>query len=529
MKNIAANLKAYAHFYLGLRGFLRQKVSVAEAEAIVRQNIEQRDTNFMRLMERGIFGYRNSPYLPLLKLAGCELGDIRNRVETRGLEATLRELRDAGVYVTFEEFKGRKPIVRNGKVFQVEPRQFDNPYLSRHYYSTTGGTTGSGIRVRIDLDHLAADAPHMGLVYHIHGVLNTPMAIWFGTLPDPTGTIATLMRSRCGSVPLKWFSPVVMQDSKPPLKYRLTTQFTVIAGRMSGVPIPRPQPVSLDQAAIIARWLAKTASVHGASLLVTHVSQAMRVCIAAMEEELDLTHVTIMAGGEPPSPAKIRIINRSGARWVPLYFFTEAGAVGLGCAHPVDETDVHFLKDSLALIQYPRQVPGSETTVEAFNYTSLLPAAPKLLLNVESDDYGILETRSCGCPFETCGYTEHLREIRSFRKLTGEGVTLIGSDMLHILEEELPARFGGSPLDYQLLEEEDQQGFTRLSLLVHPRIQITDESQVIATVLDALRRRGAGPQAIGLWKQAETLRIKRQEPILTGRGKFMPLHRIKSS
>ncbi len=86
-----------------------------------------------------------------------------------------------------------------------------------------------------------------------------------------------------------------------------------------------------------------------------------------------------------------------------------------------------------------------------------------------------------------------------------------------------------SPLDYQLLEEEDQQGFTRLSLLVNPKIQIADESQVIATVLEALRRRGAGPQAIGLWKQAETRRIRRQEPILTGREKFMPLHRIKSS
>jgi NitT/TauT family transport system substrate-binding protein len=32
-------------------------------------------------------------------------------------------------------------------------------------------------------------------------------------------------------------------------------------------------------------------------------------------------------------------------------------------------------------------VPGAELTVEAFHYTSLLPTAPKLLLNVESDDF----------------------------------------------------------------------------------------------------------------------------------------------
>jgi hypothetical protein len=123
-----------------------------------------------------------------------------------------------------------------------------------------------------------------------------------------------------------------------------------------------------------------------------------------------------------------------------------------------------------------------------------------------------------------------LREVRSFGKLTGEGVTLVGSEMVHILEKVLPARFGGSPLDYQLLEEEDQQGFTRLSLLVSPKIQIRDESEVIAAVLEALKGSSTAAQLAGeLWKQAKTLRIRRQEPIMTARGKFMPLCRTKLS
>ena len=96
-------------------------------------------------------------------------------------------------------------------------------------------------------------------------------------------------------------------------------------------------------------------------------------------------------------------------------------------------------------------------------------------MNVESDDYGVIEEQSCGCPLECYGYTEHLREIRSFRKLTGEGVALVGSDMVRILEEVLPGRLGGSPLDYHLMEEEDADGFTRLSLVVSPRIEIADE------------------------------------------------------
>jgi hypothetical protein len=527
-KNLA-NLKAYGRFYMGLRSFLRDRISLAEAEAIIRQNMAARDTNFLRLMERGIFGYPESPYLPLLKLAGCELGDIHNMVQTKGLEATLRKLREAGVYATFEEFKGRKPIVRNGKVFNVQPRHFDNPYLRRHYDAASGGTTGKGTRVAVDLDHLATFVPHLILEHHIQSGLKAPLAVWFGTLPDPTGINSILIRSRYGSVPAKWFSPVSDQSPKSPLKSRLVTQGILMAGRLYGVPLPRPEPVSLDQAAIIARWAAKTVSAHGACLITTHTSQALRICIAALEEGLDLNNVTISGGGEPPSAAKVKTITRSGARWVPKYITVEAGPVGMGCAQPLDENDMHFLKDALALIQYPRQVPGAEITVQAFHFTSLLPAAPKLLLNVESDDYGIVETRACGCPFEAHGYTEHLRKIQSFRKLTGEGVTLVGSDMLHILEEVLPSRFGGSPLDYQLLEEENQQGFTRLSLLVNPEIQIENESAIIKTIIETLKRKVGQHQALDLWKQAETLRVKRQKPILTARGKFVPLHKSKWS
>ena len=530
MKNLLDDMKNYGRFAFGLRDFLHRRISPAEAQAIVQRRMIERDTNFLRLMEKGIFGYSKSPYRPLLKLAGCELGDLRNMVRARGLEGTLHELREAGVYITFEEFKGRKPLVRNGKTFNIRPRQFDNPHLIRHYHATTGGTTGPGTRIEIDLDHLEAIAPHFLLEHLTHGALNTPTGIWFGPLPDPTAVVSILTRSCYGEIPAKWFSPVSDHDPKPPLKYRLASKGIIIAGRLFGVPIPRPEPVRLDQAVIIARWATKMVEDHGACLITTHVSKALRICIAALEEGLDLTHVTMVGGGEPPSPVILQVMNRTGARWVPKYFLNEVGAVGLACAQPVDQNDVHFLKDALALIQCPRQVPGTEITVQAFNFTTLLPSAPKLLLNVESDDYGIIETRSCGCPLEAYGYTEHLRKIYSFSKLTGEGVTLVGSEMLRILEEVLPSRFGGSPLDYQLLEELDQKGFTRLRLIVSPKIHIRDESEVIETVLEAMKQTDMAMRlASELWKQAATLRVKRQEPVWTAGGKFMPLHKTKLS
>jgi hypothetical protein len=523
--SVLADLKMYGRFAWGLRGFLRHAITLKEARAIVRRRMAEREDAFLRIVEKGIYGYLRSPYLPLLKLAGCELGDIQTMVHRDGLEDTLRALREAGVYVTFEEFKGREPIVRDGHVYTVEAGDFDSPHLSRYYEAESAGTTGAGTRIAIDLGHLAAQAPSTVLTHDAHGILGVPVAIWFDVLPASTGTSSILQRARAGQIPEKWFSPVVDTDFRPSLRNRLATRTIVAAGRMCGAPLPRPEAVRLDQAAVVARWAARALKTHGKCLVVTHVSLALRVCIAAREEGLDLMGAVFWGGGEPPTPAKIQQVTQVGARWIPSYWFSEVGAVGLGCARPTDVNDLHFLKDCLALIQYPRPVPGTDITVDAFHFTTLLPTAPKLLLNVESDDYGVIEERSCGCLLEACGYKDHLRHVRSFRKLTAEGMTLVGSEMVRILEEMLPARFGGSPLDYQLLEEEDRGGFSRLSLLISPEVEIADEAQVIEGVLEALRQGSvASDLARVVWGQAKTLRVRRQEPIWTARGKLMPLH-----
>ena len=520
-----ADFKTYARLIYRLPGFFGHSFSPEQARAILDRRMAERESNFLRIIDKGIFRHARSPYLPLLKMAGCGQEDIREMVRSRGLEETLRTLREAGVCITFEEFKGRAPIVRGGLTHPVKAQDFDNPYLSSSYQLTTGGTTGAGTRVVMDLDFLLDTTPSRLLAFQAHGVLGAPTALWYGILPDGTA-INNLLRSTCfGTVPRKWFTPVTSSDVRPALIYRLATWYIVLLGRLRGHPIPWPEPVRMDQAVVIARWISQMLKSEGRCLLRAHVSMAVRVCVAAREAGLDLTGATLMGGGEPPTPAKVREITASGAHWVPTYVSAETGPIGYGCANPAGGTDVHFLKDGLALIQHPRPVLGSDVTVDAFYFTTLLPTAPKLMLNVGNDDYGVVERRSCGCPLESCGYTEHLRDIHSYSKLTGEGMTLIGSDMLHILQEVLPSRFGGSSLDYQLIEEEDERGFTRLSLVVSPKVRIDDDRQVIETVLEELRRgTSVANLARAQWSQAQTLRVKRMEPISTARGKMMPLH-----
>lgn len=522
--SILSDLKMYVRFTWGLRGFLKYTLTLEEAKEIVKKRMAERETNFLRLMKKGIYGYPKSPYLPLLKLAGCEFGDIEARVRNRGLENTLQALRESGVYITFEEFKGRKPMVRNGKVFPVTAHDFDNPFLKHYYEGTSSGTTGSGTRVAMDLDHISAQAPYLMLTQNAHNLLGVPTAIWFGTPPDETGINNILRRACFRGIPNQWFSPVTGEDVPRLLKYRLVTPLIILLGKLNGVAIPWPEKVPLHQALKVARWAFESKKENGHCLIHTHVSKALRVCLAAQEAGLDLTGVTLIGGGESPTKAKIEKMTKTGATFVPTYNFAETGIVGLGCARPAGINDIHFFKDGMALIQSPRRLPGVDWRVDAFYFTSLLSSAPKLMLNVENDDYGIMRNHSCGCPLEDCGFTEHLKDIYSVQKLTGEGVTLLGNEMVTILEEILPTRFGGTPLDYQWVEEEDEQGFTRLNLFISPTIKLPDEKLVIDLVLKILRQGSEASRLTqAIWRQAETLKIKRRKPVWTARGKLMPL------
>jgi hypothetical protein len=328
--------------------------------------------------------------------------------------------------------------------------------------------------------------------------------------------------------PKRWFSPMGWRDSEYWLKYGIATLYMIACMRLSGLRVPLPEVVKPDAAVVISRWIDETLESHGRCLIYTTPSRALRICLAAEQAGLDLTGTTITVGGEPMTPAKMQTIRRVGVHCAPGYTMLESGQIGFACAHSIDPSEVHLFNDAVALITHPYRLEKQEITVPAFVLTSLLDTAPKVLLNVQSDDFGIVEERHCGCDLETNGYTTHLREIHSYSKLVGEGATLVGNDMQRVLEEVLPARFGGSPLDYQLVEQEDGRGLTRLYLVISPRVDIPDEEHVIQVVLQTLRETSPMADAArSVWQNAGTLQVKRREPMLTPGGKLLPLHILR--
>ena len=518
---------AFVRFLFDIRRLARGRVTLDEARRRLAHALEHREANFLSNLRTLIVANPRSPYTPLLAEAQCELGDIERSVQTNGLEGALLELRRAGVYVGFEEFKGREPVVRNGHELGIRPEHFDNPQARRSIGAAGGGSTGARTPIFIDIDGRIDQGILRACADTALGFGDYPASTWWEVLPSHVGVMALFQRAVSSRAHEHWFTPGSDYPLFARFKHRLATETVVAAARLWGLRVPRPERVALDDAVEIARWAADRARSAGGAVVQSTGSRGVRIAAAANEHGIDLSGVVITVGSEPFTEAKAVELAKSGARAVPVYHVGEAGCIGVGCGNPVSANDLHFCRHALALIAYPRGIAGSDTSVDTFHLTSLLPTSPKVLLNVETDDYGVLEERACGCGLEALGFHEHIRDVFSFSKLTGEGVTLVGSDAVRILEEVLPATFGGTSLDYQLQEEEDASGLTRLTLVVSPRVSLDDEGAVVATFLDALGSRGIGGSVRSAWKDAGTMRVVRAEPRTTAAGKLLPLMRTR--
>jgi hypothetical protein len=297
---------------------------------------------------------------------------------------------------------------------------------------------------------------------------------------------------------------------------------------MVGRPFPRPRWIDMREPERVARWMVERAAEGRRVCLTTHASAAVRVAEAARGAGLSLAGTCFVTLGEAFTAARQEALEAVGARAIPRYGFVEAGGVAYRCADGRGPDDLHLFSDSFGLIHRPRPVADFGFSVEALLFTTLQPSAPKILLNVESGDHGVLERRDCGCAMGVVGLREHLSEFRSHEKLTGEGMTFVRAQMLRLLEESLPRHFGGSSIDYQVVEEEDRQGIRRVALLVSPSVGPLDESQLKRTFLAEL---GRGDELDGymarVWERAETVEIRRQTPLATRAGKVLPFHVVK--
>jgi hypothetical protein len=520
---VPGELRAFARYALGLREFLRHPLAWDECRIQVEREVRTREQALLLILDRAVYGLPRSPYRALLRHAGIELGDIERLVRESGLEGALERLHAEGVYLSLDEFRGRRPIERPGLRLAVRPDDFDSPFRGAAYIGRTGGSRGAGRRVVLDFDNRRQGAIYYRLVLETFGLVDRPAAVWRAAPPGTAGIGAVLGAAKAGRPLERWFSHNRLVPRRGVAKDFVFTAYTVLAGRAPGMRLPWPEYVPVGEAVRVARWLAEKRHEGSPALLSTTASSGVRVCNAAEELGVNIEGTFFRLGGEPFTEAKAEAIARTGSRAVSNYSMSELGRVGIACATPAALDDLHVTTDQLAVIQRERPV-GPGASVGALLYTTLRPSAPKLMLNVESDDYATLEHRECGCLAGELGLSTHVHGVRSYEKLTSEGMTFVGSDLFGLLDEVLPRRFGGRPTDYQLMEEE-VGGVPKVTVVISPAVGKVDERAVLETVIATLRS-GPGYKRMmtDVWGDGGTLRVVRREPYVTGAGKILPLH-----
>jgi hypothetical protein len=509
-----------------LPDYFRRTVTPSEAVEMMSRSLELRGENFLELARTQIYNRPESPYLRLLALAGCGFADLETQVRRHGLETTLERLAEAGVYVTSDEFKGKKDIVRGGRSFRVSPEAFDALEPRAGFLIQSSGTTNAPVRSFIPIDWIARESLMTSAAFAAHDLFGSAHAVYDSILPGAGGFFALLMYSRAG-VPIDhWFARKIPSHGWAASASSYATSYLIVfMGKRFGRSFPAPDFLDVSEVRRIAEWAARMRRQGAACCVTTAASNAARIAREAFDAGISLDGVRFIATGEPLTEAKQEIIRKVGADVIPRYVYGGCLLIGYGCAAPEFIDDIHVDLSTVALIANPRPIPANGPAVRALLCTTVAPGTSRLLLNTDNGDYAEFSTRRCGCALEKLGLGLHLYRIRSYEKFTSEGMNYFYGDLFETFEKALPAEFGGGPGDYQLVEEEDAGGQTRLTCVVHPRLEGLDEQKLLQRLQQALGQGSFGNQfQANIWRAAGTMRVERREPHASGRGKILPLH-----
>lgn len=517
------DIRVGTRFLRDLPGILRSPFDLAEARRELERRFASRESGFLSHLE-GFLG-RPGPYRRLLEHAGVAVEDARELVEKRGLEEALEALAAAGVYLTNLEMRGRRPVRRGSLRFDVAPGDLVRPGAVVHGLSTTGGSRGIPAVVPIDLRFVRDHAIDTHLTLEAHGGRDWVHAHWGA--PGGTAITNPIEFAAGGRPARRWFSPIDLRASGIHSRYRASSLAMRAGGLLGGVRLPGPTTAPLDDPTPLVRWLRETLDAGETPHVWTFASSAVLAARAAVDAGIDIEGARFTGGGEPTTPARLEAVASAGARLLPRYGATETDIIAYACAAPDMADDQHVLDDRHALIHAPIALRDA-LPERSLLFTSLLSSAPLPLLNVSLGDVADLATRPCGCPLAAMGWQVHVRQIRSFEKLTAGGITFLDIDVIRVLEETLPMTFGGEPTHYQLVEDTTAQGAApSVRLHVHPAVGEIDTAKVMNVFLGAIGGGDSGERLMELqWRGSGALEVVRQPPLRTGSGKIHHLHAL---
>ena len=496
-------------------------LAVSDPTAAIQEQMRRREERFLELAQQRVFQNPRNPYHQLFLLAGCGYGDLVNGVRARGLSETLASLASEGVYLSHDEFKGKTPLIRAGREIPFSSSGFTISARNPGLITLGGGSRTAGNLHTESVEFQVYKEGYFAIENTEFNLLQRARIQLRPILPSSMGITNAIRAGRLGQPVERWFS--VSGDMAGSGHYRAVTHVIVQAGRWMGAPIPFPTYLPDNDFSPVARWIAERKQKGKPCALWSFVSPAVRVAAAANDLNLDISGTIFLVGGESLTGPKRAAIEATGSQAYARYYINEIGPIGFACRSMDHGNCVHLFHDSVSVGSRVRIAPLSGQPVNSLLFTNLLPLVSRFLINAEMDDTGVIEPASCSCTYSAAGFHTQIRDISSYGKMTGQGITLYGTDLLRILESALPERFGGAPGDYQLVEREGGRQ-TEVVLRVSPRLGLRSPGDIREFFLAELKRCYGGSLAARLWTHSGGIEVLMEEPSFTQTGKVLPLH-----
>jgi len=507
----------------GLRRLVRHPVTIEESRATIATEVRRRGPRLLASLDALVWPHAASPTRRLLHHAGLEAGDVRALVADHGVEGALETLRDAGVYVAYEEYQGRIEARRGSASFAFSPADFFNPVTRADYLATTGGSRSEGTPVELSFAWQRRQGRQRPLQAEMAGSVAAPAAVWLPVFPSAAGFGAVMKTTAGGSRPERWFSQIPTDLRGVTSHKQVANRFLPALNALVRAGMPAPEHVPSNAPEPVLDWLRGALAQGGSAVITGYASSLTALARHAVERGIDLTGTLAFPASEPVTAGKLHAMRAAGIRPFPMYAFVPEGTMGLSCGHCADE-EYHLWEQDLAVVGRVRS-RGDGTDVDAYLWTSLAIEAPRVLLNVENDDYGTIRRDvDCPCPLGQVGLRTRLAGIRGISKVVAAGISLDGEVFDQLAEVALPARLGGGPGDYQFVEEESGAG-TVVALRIHPGLGDLDHDEARRAFHAALGSSDNGILAGSVW-DSEALRIDRAAPIVTKAGKTLAFERL---
>jgi len=350
----------YTRMSRGVAGLLRAS-KIPNPEQAVLTQMANREHQFLETIQRTVFANPENPYHRMLQLAGCSYEDLKRGVWSNGLEPFLETLHRAGVYLSHDELKCKKPIVRSGQTIRANSGSFLNPLVSWTYEARSSGSRSSGTITRHNLQNQLYRECYSHFLQEEFDLHNRAHIGVMPILPSAWGLWTCIRAARSGGRVERWFAAGgSLRDSG---HYRTVTKAIAILAKLMGADVPFPRYLEPDDFSKAAEWIAKRKREGILCWVNGVVSPCVLVAAAALDKGFDIQGTMFQVGGEALTDAKRRVIESAGAEVFPNYHIHELGPIGQACRQMRKGNCVHIQKDAVAVITYRRAAPLTSAEV----------------------------------------------------------------------------------------------------------------------------------------------------------------------